>query len=294
MTVKTEQHFVLKDKRKLGFAEYGKSDGFPIIYCHGSQSSRLEMHYDISFAFKNNLRIITIDRPGHGISDFNPNGTILAFAKDVKQLIDFLEIDIFSVIGMSAGAPFVLGIAYLFPRNVYKISIISGFAPYTKENKKHLSKEVKLMLNFAKSFPFLLRLLLKIQEKQIAHNPKKALHSFLKIMSKPDLEILKNPSVMKIIETMYKEAYRNGSKGVAYEISNILVKDWGFKLNEILVPIEFWCGEKDNNVPFKWSELMTVKINQATMKKYLNEGHLLLFNHAEEIFTGLSKTLVIY
>jgi len=78
------QQIILKDGRKLGFAEYGAANGFPIIYCHGSQSSRLEMRYDPTFAIENNLRIITIDRPGHGISDFNPNGTILEFARDAK------------------------------------------------------------------------------------------------------------------------------------------------------------------------------------------------------------------
>ena len=112
---KVNQQIILEDKRKLGFAEYGNSKEYPIIYCHGSQSSRLEMHYDIYFAIKNDLRIITIDRPGHGLSDFNPNGSILEFARDVKELIDYLGIKKFSVVGMSAGAPFALGIAYLFP-----------------------------------------------------------------------------------------------------------------------------------------------------------------------------------
>ena len=192
---KIDQHITLNDKRKLGYAEYGNIDGYPIIYCHGSQSSRLEMHYDFSFAHENNLRIITIDRPGHGMSDFNPTGSILDFARDVKQLADHLGIDQFSVAGMSAGSPFALGISYLFPKNVYKTSIISGFAPFNKESKKHLSKEVKMMLNLAKTFPFLLKIALKVQVKQLDKKPKKALNGFLKIMSQPDQEILKNSSV---------------------------------------------------------------------------------------------------
>lgn len=32
---KINQHLILKDNRKLGFAEYGKVDGVPIVYCHG-------------------------------------------------------------------------------------------------------------------------------------------------------------------------------------------------------------------------------------------------------------------
>ncbi|MCJ8288985.1 MAG: alpha/beta hydrolase [Crocinitomicaceae bacterium] len=288
---KTEQYIILKDNRKLGFAEYGNTEGFPIIYCHGSQSSRLEMHFDMSFAIENDLRIITIDRPGHGISDFNPEGSILSFAKDVNQLTEYLELNKFSVAGMSAGSPFALGISYLFPENVYKTSIISGFAPFNKESKKCLSKDVKMMLNLAKTFPFLLKMLLKVQVKQLNKNPKKALKGFLKIMGQPDQEILKNHSVMEVIENMFTEAFRNGSKGVAYEISNLLVREWDFKLDEIRVPVTFWQGEKDNNVPFEWAELMNNEINNSKLKKYPEEGHLIIFQHAEEIFTDLKKTV---
>lgn len=284
---KIDQLLILKDKRKLGFAEFGNTNGFPIIYCHGSQSSRLEMHYDLSFAIENNLRIITVDRPGHGMSDFNPIGSILSFARDIKQLTEYLGLEKFSVAGMSAGAPFALGIAYLFPEQVYRIAIISGFAPFNTESKNHLSKEVKVMLTLAKSFPFLLKMLLRVQAKQIATKPKKALQGFLKIMSEADQQVLLNESVMNVIENMFTEAFRNGSKGVAYEISNLLVKEWGFKLEDIQGIVTFWQGGKDNNVPFEWAELMKNKIKNSKLNKYPEEGHLIIFKHAKEIFTEL-------
>lgn len=286
-----DQHIILKDNRKLGLAEYGAIDGYPIVYCHGSQSSRFEIHYDLAFAIENDLRILTIDRPGHGISDFNPKGTILEFANDVKQLTEHLKIDSFSVVGMSAGAPFALGLAYLFPKNIEKAAVISGFAPYTSDSKKHLSKEVKTMLSLAKSMPFLLKLLLKVQAKQLTKKPKKALQGFLKIMSAPDQEVLKNESIMYVIETMFKEAFRNGSQGVAYEISKLLVKDWGFELSKIQVPVTFWQGQKDNNVPYQWAELMKNEIPNASMNTFPDEGHLIIFEHAHEIFTDLKQKI---
>ncbi len=283
------QNIILKDGRKLGFAEYGKVNGYPIIYCHGSQSSRLEIHYDHSFAIENDLRIIIIDRPGHGISDFNPNGSILEFARDAKQLIAHLEIDKLSVAGMSAGSPFALGMSYLLPENIYKTSIISGFAPYNQEITKYLSSEVKIMLYLAKTFPILFKVLIKIQAKQIIHKPKKILNGFLRIMSEPDQKTLKNQLVINTIESMFKEAFRNGSKGVAYEISNLLVRNWEFDLNEIQVPVTFWQGKKDNNVPFEWAQYMSHKIKGANLKIFPEKGHLLIFEHAKEIFKDLKN-----
>ncbi|MGB1040584.1 MAG: alpha/beta fold hydrolase [Flavobacteriales bacterium] len=281
---KTNQHIILNDHRKLGYAEYGNENGKPIIYCHGSQSSRLEMHYDTSFAIKNNLRIITIDRPGHGISDFNPEGSILSFANDANQLVEHLKIEKFSMVGMSAGSPFALGIAYAFPEKIEAVNIISGFAPFDSSSKQFLSKEIKTMLNLAKYFPFLLNIMLKIQAKQLKKNPKKALIGFLKIMDESDQIVLKDERVMQVIQSMFVEAFRNGSQGVAYEISKILVRKWGFKLNEINVPVTFWQGKQDNNVPYQWAELMSNEIDNSELNLFPDEGHLIIFNHAEEIF----------
>ncbi len=285
--LKTAQHITLKDQRRIGFAEYGTSKGYPIVYCHGSQSSRLEMHYDHSFAKKNNLRILAIDRPGHGLSDMNSEGSILDFARDVKQVTEHLNIEQFSVAGMSAGAPFALGIAYLYPKNVCKLGIISGFAPFSKQSKKPLTKEVKFLLNIAKSAPFILRLLLKIQTKNIKKNPRKSLQNFTKSMSKPDQKVLQNDAVIAVIRTMFQEAFRKGSAGVAHEICNLLVYDWRFKINEIEVPVHYWQGEQDNNVPFQWAQLMHKQTKNGTLTSFANEGHLLIFKHAEEIFRNL-------
>ncbi len=282
-------HVILNDKRKLGYSEYGIKDGYPIIYCHGSQSSRLEMHYDLSFAVNNKLRIISMDRPGHGDSDFNPNGSILSFANDTNQLIEKLGIKEFSVLGMSAGAPFAMGIANLLKQKTKKLGIVSGFAPINNETNKALSKEVSVLLKMAKSFPIFLKLMLKIQHRQLKKNPKSALKNFLKIMSAPDQEILKNESVMNIIERMFKEAFKNGSKGVYYEISKILVQDWKFQMSDIRIPTFIWHGSDDNNVPKEWAMMTNKEIQNSQLKIFPNEGHLIIFKNAEEIFTTLKK-----
>ena len=274
----------LQDDRTFSYAEYGVPNGYPIIYCHGSQSSRLEMHHDVSFATDNNLRIITIDRPGHGLSDFNPKGSIQSFAIDVAELTTHLNIKKYSVIGMSAGAPFAMGIALAHKNQIDNLSIVSGFAPFNDKSKSYLKKEVKILLQLAKSIPLLLRFLLKIQRFQLKKNPSKALKQFLKVMSEPDQLILKNPAVLEVIERMFTEAFRNGSKGVAYEISKILVRDWNININEIDVPTTIYQGKEDNNVPFAWAESLQAEIPNSQLKVYPKEGHLLVFEHAEEIF----------
>jgi len=53
------------------------------------------------------------------------------------------------------------------------------------------------------------------------------------------------------------------------------------------VPLVFWHGKQDNNVPFEWSELIAKKNQNAVVKILPNEGHLVIFNYAKSIFTDL-------
>jgi pimeloyl-ACP methyl ester carboxylesterase len=184
------KYIILSDQRKLSYGLYGAVGGYPIIYFHGFQSSRFETHYDMSFATMQDLMIITIDRSVHGQSDFNPQGTILSFAKDIKQLLAILNIKDFSIVGMSAGALFAYGLAAQFNVHVKSLSIISGYVPFIKEIQSLLNKEVRILLKMAKYMPWLLKLMLRLQHKQLQKQPQKALKSFLKIISKSTLEDL--------------------------------------------------------------------------------------------------------
>ena len=141
----------------------------------------------------------------------------------------------------------------------------------------------------AKSVPFILRVLLKTQTNSIKKKPRKSLQNFTKSMSKPDQKVLQNDAVIGVMETMFQEAFRNGSTGVAHEICNLLLYDWGFKINEIQVPVHFLQGEQDKNVPFEWAQLMHKQTKNGTLRSFANEGHLIIFKHAEEIFRNLKR-----
>jgi len=247
------------------------------------------MHYDLSFAQKHQLRIISMDRAGHGASSFNPKASIKSFTEDLEELLKHLAIDKFSIAGMSAGAPFALGTAHYLNEMVHKTAIISGFIPYNDESKKQLGKGVNLLLKMAKGFPFILRFMLKMQAKQIKKNPKKAVKQFLKIMSAPDQEVLKNAEVMKIIEEMFTESFAHGHEGVAHEISNVLTQDWGFNLEQINSSIQIWQGDMDNNVPAAWAKILNESLPNSTLKILEGEGHLIIFQHVDEIFGSLAN-----
>lgn len=76
---KLNQQFLLADGRRLGYDERGPSTGKPLFYFHGSPSSRLEstLYVSENSLHSLNIRLIVMDRPGLGLSDFQPNRRLL-------------------------------------------------------------------------------------------------------------------------------------------------------------------------------------------------------------------------
>lgn len=79
----TAQSLRLEDGRSLGFAEWGDHAGTPVFHFHGSSSSRLERPVDPGSL--EGVRLVTVDRPGHGLSEFQPERRLVDWPSDVTH-----------------------------------------------------------------------------------------------------------------------------------------------------------------------------------------------------------------
>lgn len=75
----------LSDGCHLGYAEYGDPDGKPVVYFHGGLSSRLDIAFAALFCQTRGIRLLSIDRPGIGLSDFQPNRMLLDWPDDICE-----------------------------------------------------------------------------------------------------------------------------------------------------------------------------------------------------------------
>ena len=82
------QQIKLRDGRLLGYAEFGDADGEPILCFHGAHSSRLSGKVLAPVATRLNARVIDVDRPGFGLSDFKSGRQISDWPDDVIELAE--------------------------------------------------------------------------------------------------------------------------------------------------------------------------------------------------------------
>lgn len=294
---KYNQIITLKDGRKLGYAEFGIPEGKPIFYFHGHGSSRLEprMYGFDDKQFK--VRLISIDRPGRGLSDFKENRTILDWPNDVIELANKLNIQEFAVLGGSGGCPYALACALKIPERLTYCGIVSGLGPIElglEGMDKGKQKELKL----AKNKPGLLTKFYKIIEKKIfkmklqtQQELEKTFQKRSKNLPEPDKNIMVNPSKLPLYVELMVEPFRQGVNGVVYDLK-LISSDWGFNLKEIpsSIKVFLWHGELDNSVPVRMGRLICETIPNCTSKFYPNEAHLsTAINNIEEILDTLTS-----
>lgn len=275
----------LKDGRKLGYAEYGDPDGQPLLYFHGWPGCRWMAQVDGAAAEKLHIRIISIDRPGFGLSDYQGGRTLLDWPDDVIELADQLKINKFAVMGVSGGGPYAAACAYRIPERLTKVGIVVGLAPIDGfAILKGMSPLSKLGWGNYHRIPGLIYFAAWLSSFQSTHLP---FFNFLKFTSKYDQKLLTKETYRKIGKS-HKEAYRQGIKGPAWDLK-IYTDDWGFKLKEIKAKVYLWYGADDRNVGIVMGKYYAREIPGSKLIIYPNEGHLCRLNHTEEILGTLAS-----
>jgi len=125
---------------KIYYEETGK--GMPVILLHHYfATASLWKTYVPQLAKK--YRVIALDLPGHGRSDYMDTTEVFLHKKAAEHiigLIDHLKIDSAYVIGASSGGTITLNLATLRPGLVKKAVVIGGHIYFPKEQREMVSK----------------------------------------------------------------------------------------------------------------------------------------------------------
>jgi pimeloyl-ACP methyl ester carboxylesterase len=121
---------LLGDGRRLTYQAVGPPGGFPVVYMHGAIGSPRWHTAALDAAVAAlGVRYVAVNRPGFGGSDRCPGRTVAGHASDVRDLADALGWSRFSVIGVSAGAPFALASAWALAGRIAGCALASPLVP---------------------------------------------------------------------------------------------------------------------------------------------------------------------
>lgn len=284
--MKTTNLLTLPDNRQLAYAEYGIPNGYPVLYFHGAPSSRLEpLILGDEAITQYGLRLIAPDRPGVGQSDFQANRGFSDWVKDMVFLADALNLNKFSVLGISGGCGYVAACAAQIPERLHTAVIVSG--GWRMDLNKDLPIISRFMWFLAKRTPRLYQVWLKLLARSLKGSPDKLLVRLKEQFPPADYEVLKQSERLKPFCNTTLEAVCRGFKGAAYDVQ-LYAREWDFSMDEIKMSLTWFHGEQDRNVPVAPIKRVVASMPTVNLVTYPQEGHVsLIINQLETIVKAL-------
>jgi pimeloyl-ACP methyl ester carboxylesterase len=120
--------FTTDDGASIHYEEFG-TGGKTILFVHGYLDSGASFKYTARY-LTGDYRIVIYDERAHGFSDAPGDGyTMDRYAKDLKNLIDFLELTNINIIGYSMGAHIIFEYIKQFGESAFDKIIFSTMSP---------------------------------------------------------------------------------------------------------------------------------------------------------------------
>lgn len=275
----------LEDGRALAYAEYGDPDGWPVLGCHGSPSSRLERHVEDPADYRRwGVRVVVPDRPGFGRSDPHRGRRVMDWPDDVRQLLDRLGIDRFAVLSLSGGAAYALACAHAFGDRVHAVGVLGGAPPpdVPWPWPRWLPERVRA----AAHRPTRAAAMLRPAFAPLAVRPA-LIPRYLQLrLNAADRRVIGRPAVRRVLADTFSEGLRNGPAALA-EDRALLFRPWGFPLASVRQRVHIWHGVQDWQVPVALGQVLSAMLPTCTGHWFPGEGHFLVFDHAEEVYAAL-------
>ena len=280
---------VLPDGRDLGWLELGEPAGSPVFAFHGTPGSRLQMAIDDSPLRAAGIRLICPDRPGYGLSTFQPGRRLVDWPRDVADLADHLAIERFSVMGISGGGPHAAVCAALGRGRVTSAAIVSGVGPLADPRAADgMMRSSRVLTAMARRGSVIVYVVLAMQVGVLRRWPARALELMAKQLPASDVAVLSRTEVRALFERDAVHSARTAGRAAAQDFQ-LFATDWGFDLAAIEIPVHIWQGDADRNVPPQHARLLRDAIPGSVLHEFAGEGHFMAFDHLEEIATALKR-----
>lgn len=280
----TQRSVSLPDGRSLAYRDEGQPDLPAVLFHPGFMACRL------TGPPSDAARVVSIDRPGIGLSDPQPGRSVLDWADDVARLADHLGLDRFAVLGHSGGSPYAAACALRLGDRVTSLGIACGFAPFDRPGATDgMHRRMAKAVPGLRRAPWTARLATASLPRQYRRDPGQAFEKqFGRDLPDCDRRALEDPGSRAALLDAAVESTRQGGRPLATELQLLFSRPWGFEPSAITVPTRLWYGEDDTLTPPQMGRYLESQIAGARLTVYPGEGHMAVFTHWPEITAALA------
>jgi pimeloyl-ACP methyl ester carboxylesterase len=267
----------VRDGRSLGVAEFGAASAEQTVFWfHGTPGARRQIPEPARrYADKHGIRIIGMDRPGVGLSTAHLYHRLTDFRADFALALDYLEVDRFSVVGLSGGAPYALAVAHEFPDRCPTVGILGGVVPSGGDEGTHGG-----LVGFATRWKPLLPMLsepagafLTMFVRLARPIGSFALDTYARFSPPGDKALLGTPEHKEMFLDDLSENGSQSMRAVVYD-GILFTRYWGFSVRDVTARVTWWQGDDDNIVPLSHAEHIVPLLPNAELRVIKGGGHL--------------------
>ena len=277
--------------RRIGFAEFGSAQGRAVFWLHGTPGARRQIPVEARrYAEREHVRLIGLDRPGIGSSSPHRYENVLAFADDLQIVADTLGVNRMAVVGLSGGGPYTLAAAHAMPERVMAAAVLGGVAPVVgpdaiSSGLMRLGTMVAPLLAVA-GVPIGMGVTSIIRVVRPFASP--IIDLYGRLSPEADRQLLARPE----FKAMFLDDLLNGSrKQMAAPFADVVVftRDWGFRLEDVKVPVRWWHGDTDHIVPMEHGLHVVGRLPDAHFHHLPGESHLGGLGVSEDILSTVLR-----
>lgn len=222
-----------------------------LVLLHGYLESLLVWDDFVPYLYKQ-VRVVTLDLPGHGISTVNgPVHTMDYLADVVKGTLDALGIERCTLVGHSMGGYVALAFCEKYPERLDGIVLLSSTPNADSEEKKeNRLREIKLVEAGRKE--------------ALAH-----------VAPQTGFARQNRERLQDYIDDLVAQVAITEDEGIVALLNGMTARrDYNEMLRKTDVPVLFILGRKDGYIPAEAAEKMVAEHPEARVVWLENSGHM--------------------
>ena len=289
---------LLKNGRQLDYSVFGAQNGPKlkghVLFCHDQAFGDTWFKEAVIAATRAGIQIIAPLRPGFGRTTIYEGATSdpMAFAPDVKELLDHLHIDKAAIMTVRAGFVHGLAAADLMPNRFTKITAATPILPTLCDDDLEGMNGYNLLIPKTRlHYPKALRFLCKAGFAFVSAKGPEAFAKAVVRDSPKDCEWVCRAEILPLIIAglpVHREQGYLGNYGdIAY------ADDWTHLLENAPIPVRMAIGEDDRNVQWAAARRWATTLNHVDLHVLPDSGYFTQHQHPGQFLDWLKEDLQI-